>query len=104
MAKIYSSATLISATWSAITLPSSSSGGPNGIAAKATKAKKTEKNGAIVCSSLLAPSGTRSSLVNILIASAMPWNRPSNRNPKMSARLAPIRSWIRADCFRSTQV
>ena len=73
-------------------------------AKKKTKAKKTEKKGASVWRVLSARCGTMSSLVNIFTASAIPWNSPNARNPKIGARLAPIRSWMSADCFRSTQV
>src|SRR5438876_676835 len=61
---------------------------PNGIPAKVISAKNTEKKGARLWRALSALAGTISSFVNIFTTSAMPWNIPSIRKPKMSARFA----------------
>src|SRR6185369_3975066 len=76
---------------------------PNGIEAKATRAKKTETNGASQNRNRSARAGLKSSLVSSLMASASGWNSPSTRKPKIEARLAPTRSCMIADCLRSTQ-
>ena len=60
--------------------------------------------GLSVCRILFAPSGIKSSLVNIFTASAIQWNKPSAVKPSISARLAPIRSCMMALCFLSTHV
>src|SRR3989454_3623636 len=76
---------------------------PNGIEANATRAKKTDTNGASSKSRRSARAGRKSSLVSIFSVSARGWNRPRARTPKMDARLAPMRSCMIADCLRSTQ-
>src|SRR5712692_3117297 len=94
----------ILATWSSTTRLPRTRRSPNGIPAKATRAKKTEKKGARVWRTLSAPAGIMSSLVNILTASAMGWNSPIARNPKMLARLAPILSWRSRPCDNLRQI
>src|SRR5262245_18809320 len=57
------------------------------------------------CSSRSAPSGTKSSLVNIFTGSAMSVVTIPvfhGNTPKIAARLAPIRFWMSADPLRST--
>src|SRR5260370_37878813 len=89
MAKMYSNAASILATWRSMTRSPRMRRSPNGITAKAARAKKTEKKGAKAWRDLSAPAGTISSLVNILITSATPWSVPSNRKPKMSCAGGP---------------
>src|SRR6185436_1694738 len=84
--------------------PPTRSVSPNGIDANATRAKKTDTNGASEKRSLSARAGRKSSFVSILMASARGWNSPMARKPRIEARLAPIRSCMMADCLRSTQV
>ena len=72
--------------------------------AKLTTAGTTAIKGLIVWRSLSPPVGNMSSLVIILITSAIGWISPIALMPKMSARLAPILSCMRALCLRSTQV
>src|SRR5690242_8924368 len=77
---------------------------PHGITAKVTKAGKSAMHGANVCSSLSPVAGMKSSLVRNLSGSAISvFTNPIPANPKTEARLAPMRSWMSALPFRSTQ-
>src|SRR5712691_12415070 len=78
---------------------------PKGIATKVMNVGTNAMIGARVCNNLSAPGGTKSSLVNNLMGSHnMEFVRPrlNGRKPKMLARLAPIRSCIKALAFLST--
>ncbi len=79
-----------------------SSTSPNGMTAKAAMAGITASTGASVCSRRSAPAGRTSSLSRNLIGSATSvLIRPWPANPKMAARLAPMRSWMMALTLRS---
>ncbi len=86
-------------------LPPITISSPNGTHANVTKIGNTERNGATKCSNRSAPSGTKSSFVNIFTGSAMSvFTIPvfHGSTPKIDARFAPIRFWMSAEPLRST--
>src|ERR1700687_1893925 len=110
LARIYSAPTLISAAWSVVVREPIFTTSPNGTTAKVISTGNSARNGASAWRNLSAPSGTKSSLVKSFSGSAIsvlttpklgrPIRLPS---PVMSARLAPMRSWMSALPLRSIQ-
>src|SRR5262245_1236089 len=97
--------TCMFAAWRLISRSPMRKTSPKGIATKVMSAGTKAMIGARVCNNLSAPGGTKSSLVNNLMGSHnMEFVRPrlNGRTPKMLARLAPIRSCIKALAFLST--
>ncbi len=75
---------------------------PNGIAANATTTGNRFTHGASVCKKRSTCAGMRSSLVRNFSGSAISvLTRPAPAKPKMLARFAPMRSWMRALPLRS---
>src|SRR5438552_1271430 len=94
--------TLSSAPCRLITRPPTSSTSPNGTTAKVASAGTRLAHGARKWSSRSASAGVMSSFRRNLIGSATSvFTRPSPAKPKIAARLAPMRSWMRALTLRS---
>src|SRR2546427_7400381 len=75
---------------------------PNGTTAKVTSTGASVSTGARKWSSRSVPAGTTSSFSRNLTGSATSvFTNPSAAMPKIDARFAPMRSWMRALTFRS---
>src|SRR5579885_253990 len=90
------------AAWRSIVRPPTTSTSPNGMTAKAASAGTRLTSGASACSVRSAPASRTSSFSRNLIGSATSvLTSPRPANPKIAARLAPMRSCMSALALRS---